>query len=179
MWERIADGCIFIIIRHGETDWNRETRLQGQIDVPLNGNGRQQSVQVAATLRAKSSSLDGPLCDAIVSSPLQRARETADIVKTELGLPQQTVCLPGLMEWNAGVLQGHRLDEIPHLFPEAYDNWSHRKNEHFVYEGGESIAQRYARVVASFEKLALEHLGQRVLVFGHSGVLGDVFRRCL
>lgn len=93
------------LIRHGETDWNRELRYQGQRDIPLNDKGRGQAVRNATVLKA----LDLPLAEIdFIASPLSRTIETMEILRETLGLPLKGyTCDPSLLELNYGYWEGH------------------------------------------------------------------------
>jgi broad specificity phosphatase PhoE len=97
-----------ILIRHGETDWNRDRRIQGSTDIPLNDNGRAQARATAAVLRERLPGADQPT---IVSSDLARARETAEIIAGELGLAAPRT-YRGLRERAYGEAEGLGVDEF-------------------------------------------------------------------
>ena len=98
-----------VLVRHGETDWNRERRYQGHADTPLNTAGRRQARELATILRS-----DG--LSAVYTSPLRRASETATIVAAELGLEARE--LEALREIDVGDWQGLTVDEVRAQFPE-------------------------------------------------------------
>lgn len=104
-----------ILVRHGQTDWNRDRRIQGATDVPLNETGRQQARDAAASLRE---TLDPALPTVVVSSDLARARETGEIIAADLGLPAPHV-YPELRERGYGVAEGLSIDE----YYERWGNW--------------------------------------------------------
>eukprot|EP01057_Protomagalhaensia_wolfi_P002885 Protomagalhaensia_wolfi_Nauph_80__2884@NODE_2979_length_927_cov_104_251126_g2336_i0_p2_GENE_NODE_2979_length_927_cov_104_251126_g2336_i0NODE_2979_length_927_cov_104_251126_g2336_i0_p2_ORF_typecomplete_len115_score12_10His_Phos_1/PF00300_22/5_4e26His_Phos_2/PF00328_22/0_054_NODE_2979_length_927_cov_104_251126_g2336_i0545889 len=104
--ERAKGECIIVLLRHGETDYNKEGRLQGRLDIPLNETGKEQSREAADALRALIAPLAPPLCDSVYSSPLSRAMDTAKIVTSSLGLNLPIICAEGIIEWNAGDIQG-------------------------------------------------------------------------
>lgn len=104
-----------ILIRHGETDWNRDRRIQGATDIPLNDNGRAQARAAAALLRDR---LDLGLPVSIVSSDLARARETAEIIATELGIAAPRT-YRGLRERSYGEAEGIGIEE----FRERWGDW--------------------------------------------------------
>jgi broad specificity phosphatase PhoE len=97
-----------ILIRHGETDWNRDRRIQGSTDIPLNDTGRRQAKDAAAALRDR---LDHTVTPTIVSSDLSRARETAAIIADDLGLAAP-LAYPGLRERSYGEAEGIDADEF-------------------------------------------------------------------
>jgi broad specificity phosphatase PhoE len=140
---------LFLFVRHGETDWNAERRLQGGLDVPLNDRGRQQAAQCGATLRDLIADRGKtPTEFAFASSPLSRASETIEIVRGVLGLPAKGyVTDPRLAELSFGRWEGMTYREIgavdrPALVVRERDKWGFRP------PGGESYADLLARVRA-------------------------------
>lgn len=156
-----------ILIRHGETDWNRELRFQGQLDVPLNATGLEQARRVAERLAAQ------PL-DALVSSDLQRALQTARALAQRAG-HAEPLLEAGLREQHFGMVEGLRVPEIQQQHPEAWAQWV-RFDEHYAFDGGECIRDFHARVLAAVQGLAQRHAGQTVAVVTHGGVLDMVYR---
>jgi len=102
-----------LLVRHGETDWNRDRRIQGSTDIPLNDTGRAQARDAAAALR---DTLDLPTF--VVSSDLSRARETAEIIAGELDLPTPRE-FPQLRERSYGIAEGMRIEE----YFERWGDW--------------------------------------------------------
>ena len=141
----------FWCLRHGETDWNARGLSQGQIEVPLNAVGLAQARDAAALLRGRGIA-------SIVSSPLGRARVTAETVGEALGLP--VAIEDGLREANFGVEEGQPMAEW-------LDDWIGEKS---TPESAESFADLRVRAVAALDR-ALEHEGP-VLVVAH----GALFR---
>ncbi|GAA5159392.1 histidine phosphatase family protein [Viridibacterium curvum] len=154
------------LVRHGETDWNVERRLQGHEDIPLNATGRSQARALAAVLT------NTPF-HAIYSSDLQRALHTAAAVAAPRG--QKVIPDSTLRERNFGIFQGHTRQEAEQLFPEMQARVTRREPD-FVPPEGESLRQCYARVAATLETLAQRHAGQQILLVMHGGVL-DAARR--
>jgi probable phosphoglycerate mutase len=155
-----------LAVRHGETAWNRETRIQGQLDIPLNSLGQAQARRLAQAL-------DGQRIDAIYASDLVRAGETAGIVAERLGLE---VCSDqGLRERAFGIFEGLTWAEVEERWPAESERWRRRDPE-FGAEGGESLQGFYARAVAAAERLVLGHPGQTVLLVAHGGVLDCLYR---
>ena len=136
-----------VLARHGETDWNREHRLQGWADPPLNELGREQALELAAAL-------DGERFDVVYSSDLQRASETARIVASRLGLGP-VVEDPSLREVDLGSWSGRLRDEI-----------ADRQRP-----DGETREQHRERVVAGVLRLAAAHPGETLLIVSHGGSL--------
>jgi probable phosphoglycerate mutase len=147
-----------LLARHGETDWNRDRRVQGHSDVPLNDAGRAQARDLARGLRTE------PL-DAVYSSDLVRAKETAEIATAGRGLTVRV--LVGLRERHFGTWEGLTDDVIRDRFPESRTG---------PWGDGETIDEMSARVVASLRTIAAEHDGENVLVATHGGPMRAVLR---
>ncbi|MCD0502574.1 histidine phosphatase family protein [Bordetella petrii] len=158
-------------IRHGETTWNAERRLQGWKDAPLNDWGREQAALVAARVRAAAAT--APFA-ALYSSDLQRTQDTAAPVGGQLDLRVRLE--PGIRERCYGVLEGLAMDELDEKQPEAAAAWKSREPQRPI-EGGETLAQFHARVVATVEDIAARHEGERVLAVTHGGVLDIIWRQ--
>jgi broad specificity phosphatase PhoE len=142
----------FAIVRHGETDWNAQRRIQGATDIPLNDTGRAQALETAAALAGGS-------WDAIVSSPLSRASETARLIAAALGLDEPAI-IPELAERSHGVLEG--LDHRGRAAVEA---------QAASIEGLEPRSAVIERARAALLELASAHPGQAVIVVTHGGVI--------
>jgi broad specificity phosphatase PhoE len=144
-----------VLVRHGETDWNREHRFQGRADQPLNEAGRQQARELAELLR------DEPVT-AMYTSPLRRASETADIVAARLGLEAKR--LEALREIDVGAWEGLSVEEVKHRFPERADvDWRSG------WENGETYEELSTRVVPALRGLAARHPGGHILGVTHAG----------
>ncbi len=155
-----------LLVRHGETDWNREGRWQGHADPPLNDAGRRQAEQLAETLVAEPPA-------AVYSSDLRRARETAEVVARRLDVPVLTD--PRLREVDVGEWSGLTLSEVERLYPEGL-----RRREAGIagWESGETYEQMGARVVEALHEIAAANDGSRVLVVTHGGPMGRVWLAC-
>jgi probable phosphoglycerate mutase len=151
----------FLIVRHGETEWNAAGRLQGWRDSPLTANGRAQADAIAARLTRES-------VDALVASDLGRTQATAAPIAAELGLA--AACDPGLRERCYGILEGMTWAEIEQRHAEAYARLVARDQDYRVPEG-ESGIQFRDRVFGAFARLAEIHGEARVAVVTHGGVL--------
>ncbi|KWK24249.1 phosphoglycerate mutase [Burkholderia stagnalis] len=160
-----------LFIRHGETAWNRIKRIQGHIDIPLADTGLAQAQRLAARLARETR--DGAGIDAIYSSDLMRAQQTAQPAADALGLP--LVLREGLRERAYGVFQGHDSTEIEARFPDAYAAWQTR-DPGFEPEGGESQRAFYHRVLHALEPIVAAHPGGRIACVAHGGVLDCVYR---
>lgn len=155
-------------VRHGETNWNAERRMQGHIDIPLNANGISQAERLAnALIRVKHS------FDVIYSSDLERALHTANAVARALSLDVQII--PRLRERNVGKLQGLLLAEAPVLLPEIWQRHIARELDHDL-GGGESIRTFHQRMQDILELFLNEHRGQSVLAVSHGGSLDMIYR---
>ncbi|MEO7939152.1 MAG: histidine phosphatase family protein, partial [Burkholderiaceae bacterium] len=158
-----------ILIRHGETDWNRELRFQGQIDVPLNDIGFEQARRVAERLAGES-------VQHLVSSDLLRTRQTSQAPSIRLGLAP--VHDAALREQAFGVVDGMRVGDIQQQFPQEWARWSEFDAD-YAFAGAESTRHFHARVMAALERLVLSHAGQRLVVVTHGGVLDMVYRSAM
>jgi probable phosphoglycerate mutase len=158
----------FCLIRHGETDWNRERRLQGHLDIPLNSHGLQQAEQLANALARRQLQFA-----ALHVSELNRARQTASAISQRLGLPLQTH--PALKERHYGALQGRTFDEARQHIPHVY-RLHQERDVHFDLQGGESLHGFQQRIMQYMQQLAERHSGQQILVVSHGGVLEMVHR---
>ncbi|HET9643022.1 MAG TPA: histidine phosphatase family protein [Burkholderiaceae bacterium] len=154
-----------IVIRHGETDWNRELRFQGQVDVPINATGRVQAARLAEALTDEH-------VDALVCSDLLRTRQTAEPVAARLKLDLQPD--PGWREQSFGELEGLRVADVERDRPEIWAQWSRHEEDHAV-PGGESARHFHGRVMIALQRLA-QTPHRRVLVVTHGGVLDMLWR---
>lgn len=151
-----------ILVRHGETDWNREGRLQGGQDIPLNELGRSQAAEAAGRLKALDPGYAG--LD-YIASPMQRARETMDILRRKLELPAGAYAVdPRLRELTFGEWEGFtwrdvRKAEREQAHLRERDKWG------FVPPGGESY-----RMLAERVRPVLEGLERETVIVSHGGV---------
>lgn len=154
-----------LLARHGETDWNRESRFQGHADPPLNELGRAQAVELAEALAAEELA-------AVYSSPLRRAFETAEVVAARHGLP--AVPVEGLREVDVGSWQALTRNEVEQRFPEQFHRWlDHGQG----WDDGETYEAMGKRVLAALEELAIHHAGRRILVVTHGGPIRTALAR--
>ncbi len=151
------------LVRHGETDWNRERRFQGHADVPLNEAGLAQARELAA-------SLDGEPFSAVYTSPLRRASETAKIVATRLGVEPRAH--EALQEIDVGSWSGLTVTEVRARFPEGFARWADWRVT--GWEDGESYERLSTRVVGGVLELAERHAGEHVLAVTHGGPMRAV-----
>ncbi len=155
-----------IAIRHGETTWNVDSRIQGRLDIPLNAMGRQQAARMALALK------DDPIT-AVYASDLTRAWETAQYLGQVRGL--EVTPEKGLRERGFGDFEGKTFAEIEALLPEQSQRWRKRDPE-FAPEGGESLLTLNRRVVEATERLAAQHPGELIALVGHGGVMDVLYR---
>ncbi len=156
-----------ILVRHGETQWNRESRIQGHSDSTLTAEGRAQAAAIAARLARER-------IDAIVSSDLRRAMDTAGRIALLCGRP--VAGDPRLRERCFGMAEGLTYDEAGVRYPDAFSR-QRETDVDFAIPGGESRRAFHERVGRAFEELATEHAGKRVVVVSHGGVLATLYRR--
>ena len=153
-------------IRHGETAWNVDTRIQGQLDISLNEKGHWQAEQAGIALA-------GEQIDTIISSDLARAYETALAVAKHHGL--NVAVDRGLREREFGVFQGKTFAEIEAELPEQAFAWRKRVPE-FAPEGGESLLVFRERVRQCLSALVAQYAGQHIVIASHGGVMDVLYR---
>jgi probable phosphoglycerate mutase len=165
----MSDATRLVLVRHGETDWNRTGRIQGHTDIALNAAGRRQATQAAEALR------DCGL-DAIVSSDLLRARETAAAIAEACGLP--LAIDNSLRERCFGAHEGRTYAQVLAANPAEAQRWQQRDPD-FEPPGGESLRRFHARAVAAARRLAAAHRGQQLALVAHGGVLDALYRAAM
>jgi probable phosphoglycerate mutase len=154
------------IVRHGETAWNAEHRVQGQLDVPLNAIGHAQALAASRILGQEK-------FDAIYSSDLQRARQTAAPTAELLSLP--VILDEALRERHYGIFERLTYADVQVKYPEDYARFAARDPD-YAFRTGESLKDFSARSIAVISKIVRENQGKRVLVFTHGGVLDKLYR---
>lgn len=155
-----------VLIRHGETDMNRELRFQGQVNVGLNAIGHEQARRLAARMA-------GEKADAVYVSDLLRACQTADPIASGLAISYVTEA--GLREQHFGRVDGMRVEDIQRDHPDAWAGWL-RFEPDFAMPEGESTRAFHARVIEAVQRLVAAHPGQTVVVVTHGGVLDMIYR---
>jgi probable phosphoglycerate mutase len=155
-----------ILIRHGETDWNAEQRIQGHLDIPLNSAGLAQAEAIGERFR----DID---IDALVSSDLRRAVQTVAPISQSRELP--VLRDARLRERNLGVLQGKTREEAQQFAPEAFEAFRSRAEDAVLPEG-ESLTEFAGRVIGVLMALTQTHQGKRVVAVTHGGVLDVAYR---
>ena len=158
-----------MVVRHGETEWNTEGRRQGHLDSTLTAKGRAQAEALAQRFTPES-------CDAIYSSDLGRAYETARTIAEKTG--HEVVPDARLRERNLGIFQGLDGDEIRARYPTEYEQHRNGGADHAVPEG-ESFREQTERNMLCLEELAKRHAGEVIMVVTHGGVLSALFRHTL
>jgi len=146
-----------LIARHGQSDWNHEKRWQGHADRPLTERGREQAQALADRLAHIE-------LDAVYSSDLKRARDTAAVVAGSQGLELRQ--LPDLREVDVGSWSGLTRDEAQERFPEGFARW---RDGYPGWKDGETYEAMTDRVLRAVDEIAAEHEGGRVLVVSHGG----------
>lgn len=160
------DVTRLIAVRHGETAWNVGSRIQGQLDIPLNDTGLWQARRTARALG------DEPVA-AIYASDLARAWQTALEIARPHGLPVTPDT--GLRERAFGQFEGRTFADIDAVLPEQARLWRTRDPD-FAPEGGESLLTFRARVTDATHRLAGRHPGQLVVLVAHGGVMDVLYR---
>jgi probable phosphoglycerate mutase len=159
----------FVIIRHGETQWNLEGRYMGHLDSPLSALGELQAKRLAE--RCSSISFD-----ALYSSDLGRAASTAWFIGRECR--KEVLFDQGLRERNMGIFEGLTVTEMNLRYPNERAEYE-RVGESYIIPSGESAAQRIAIALQCLDKLATRHLNETVVVVTHGGVLMGLFESVL
>ena len=155
-----------LVIRHGETAWNAEHRIQGHLDIPLSATGVRQAGRLAERLA-------GERVHAVYSSELARAWLTAEPLAERLGLA--VIPEPRLRERSFGIFEGLTLDEIAVQHPEAFRLWRAR-DPAWAMDGGETGQQLIDRVLEALHDIAGRHRGETVALVTHGGVLDVAYR---
>jgi probable phosphoglycerate mutase len=165
----------FLLIRHGETAWNRELRFQGQLDVPLNDMGllQAQRLKNRMTQALAEWQAQDRVPTRLISSDLLRAQQTAQPVAEVLG--QSCILNTGLREQCYGMFEGMRSPDIQAQHPEAWQRWLAFDADEAV-QGAETTRAFHDRVIAALRALAQQYANEHVVVVTHGGVLDMVWR---
>ena len=156
-------------VRHGETAWNVDTRIQGQIDIGLNTRGQWQAQQLGAALAEHG-------LNHIYTSDLARAHHTALAIAKHAGIAPQAVALhAGLRERAFGVFEGRTHAEIEAQWPQDALRWRQRVPD-WAPQGGESPLQLRQRVEQTVAHIAARHPGEHIALVAHGGVLDMLYR---
>ncbi len=162
----MTEATRICLIRHGQTAWNAATRVQGHLDIGLDATGRAQAERLGCALASEG-------LQAIYSSDLARAHDTAQAVARHTGLP--VVDDARLRERAFGRFEGLTHAEIAQRWPEGTARW-HQRDPDFAAPGGESLLQFQARCVPAAAELAARHPGQCIALVAHGGVLDALYR---
>jgi probable phosphoglycerate mutase len=159
-----------IAVRHGETAWNVDTRIQGQLDIGLNDRGLWQAERVGAALAEES-------IDRIYSSDLDRARTTAKAIARHAShaAAREVQLHTGLRERGFGTFEGETWADIAEKWPDESRRWKQR-DPHFAPPGGETPTQLLARVSATVDDIASRHPGEHIVLVAHGGVMDMLYR---
>ena len=163
---RVKMATQVTVIRHGETQWNVEGRIQGHQPVGLNNRGAEQALSVAKRLGEER-------FEALYSSDLPRAMETAREISRTNGM--KILADSRLREWKLGILEGLSSEDAAVRYPVAYAAFRTEIPD-YVVPDGESSRQRYERAVTCISDLALRHPGECIAVVSHGGILDDLYR---
>lgn len=153
----------FYIFRHGQTDWNKEARLQGHSDIPLNDTGRSQ----ASSLREKFENI---IIDHVYSSDLIRAQATAMLA---FGEECKLILSKNLREINVGDFEGVHRDNLEEDMLQKV-----LTGAHFTFKGGESTAQHAQRVISELMNIYKNHQGQNIAISTHGGSMARILEAC-
>jgi probable phosphoglycerate mutase len=159
-----------IAIRHGETAWNVDTRLQGHLDIGLNSRGQWQAKRAALALADEDIA-------AIYSSDLSRAHATAKAIADHSRCDSARQVRPhtGLRERGFGIFEGQTYAQISMDWPEESRRWRQR-DPHFAPEGGETLTQLRERITRTVNSLASQHIGEQIVLVAHGGVMDALYR---
>ena len=157
-----------LAIRHGETAWNVDTRIQGHLDIPLNDTGLQQARWLAQALAERDE------LHAIYASDLVRAHVTAQTIAAAVGLA--VTAHPGLRERAFGDFQGRTFLEIEAELPDQAQHWRQRTPQWVPPGNGESLMSLRERVLATVNELAARHVGEQIALVAHGGVMDVLYR---
>ncbi len=158
-----------VVLRHGETAWNVDTRIQGQLDIGLNATGLRQADQLGRALAGES-------FDAIYASDLARAWATAEGVARRQDPPRRPLPEPRLRERAFGCFEGLTFAEIELRMPAEARLWRTRDPSFAPEGGGESLLDFRQRVVGVVSELAARHAGGQIALVAHGGVMDILYR---
>lgn len=156
-----------LLVRHAEAEGNFTRRFQGHIDTPLSEKGKKQIDLLALRCRNMERA-------AIYSSPLLRARMTADAINQFHPLPLQTH--EGLIEINGGIWENKRWKDLPELYPEEANRWNLEPWK-FAPEGGETMRQVYDRIYSAVRDIVSENFGKTVFAVSHGCAIRNLLCR--
>jgi broad specificity phosphatase PhoE len=149
------------LVRHGRTGWNKEQIFRGTKDVPLDAVGKQEALLVGERLKGEG-------IDAVFSSPLSRAKETAEAVARFHNVAVQVMA--GLNDLNFGEWEGLPLEDVKERYPDLYQQWLHEPHR-VIFPGGEGLAAVSSRAVEAVEYIINRHPEEAVALVSHRVVL--------
>jgi probable phosphoglycerate mutase len=162
----VSEATRILAIRHGQTAWNADGRIQGHTDIGLDDTGQWQAERLAEALQ-------GEALHGLYSSDLLRARQTAQLLQR---FSTESLRLDtGLRERSFGRMEGLSFAEIEERWPQEAARWRQRDAD-FAPGGGETLKAFYARCVATAARLAAAHAGQTIVLVAHGGVLDMLYR---
>ncbi|MFN7154123.1 MAG: histidine phosphatase family protein [Acidovorax sp.] len=161
-----------ILIRHGETDWNRELRFQGHVDVPLNATGHEQARRLADRLAAEKLVVDHLVCSDLIRTQ-QTATPSLQVLFPQLHI--HTLTDARLREQAFGEVDGKRVEDVKLEHADAWAQWL-RFEADYGMPGGETTRQFHTRVMDAVRRIAQQYQGQKVMVVTHGGVLDMIWR---
>jgi broad specificity phosphatase PhoE len=156
-----------LLLRHGQSEWNAQGRWQGWADPPLSPLGRRQAVEAGRRLHYEGFT-------AVAASDLERARRTAELAASTLGLPGDVLIEAALREFDVGFWSGLTRAQIETGWPVEFSDW--RAGRRDRAPGGEVRSAFSARLVAGVKRVASTFAGQTVLVISHGGAIGTLER---
>lgn len=168
MYLEIKLKTYLTIIRHGETEWNRIGKQQGQLNSDLSENGIKQAQAIKEYIKNEY--------DLIISSDLGRALQTAEIISEKF--KYKIILNPGLRERHLGIMQGLTMEEFKEAYHEEYKKFASSDPDYIIPEG-ESARQRYDRAIDTFNKIINDYKGKNLLIVAHGGILDSIFRYVL
>ncbi len=156
-----SDSTEVILVRHGQTEWNRMQRFRGRVDIPLNATGRVQAKSIARRLARRG------IPATIFASPLGRCVQTAKAIAAATGA--QVQILEGIVDLDSGDWQGLTPDEVEKRYPDMYRTWLSAPQDARIPRG-ETLDHVRARAVAALEQCTERHTGQRIVLVSHDAV---------
>ena len=145
-----------IVVRHGQTEWNKKDIFRGRKDIPLDESGKKQAMLTANRIAQMNLTIK-----AVYTSPMLRARETADNIATKLGL--NIIAKDGLIEFDYGQWEGHSVDEVKKKYPQEYAHWLNDP-QRLIIPDGEALGQVKERVDATVKAILKDAKGNIVIV---------------
>jgi probable phosphoglycerate mutase len=154
--------CTIILVRHGQTEWNRVERFRGRYDIPLDETGVKQGEAVAERIAAQFKP------ERVFTSPLIRAMKTAEIIAKKAGIP--IIIQRGIIDIDYGEWQGLTPDEVKARFPHESTLWYGHPEKAFI-PGGENLKEVQARAIKTLEELCKESNGTEIVMVSHTVVI--------